>query len=927
LGQQIVNKKGGITRKILAATLVTVIVFGAGLVSVSNFFMNSMADNIMLNVMQPIAKTGAQNVEGNLHVLADRFFLILDNSNIGQPDTSLEEKQAIIDKERSGIEFVWLALYDRDGNLLTGNEGSPDTIADRELRELLLLTQSLAIEDTSQGQQGLEIVMGVPITVGSGQNAQVSSFLVGSYKYDVLNDVLGNINVGANGTAFILNKSNDLMAHKDIDSVYNQEAVVAALGGADEVEPLFIEMAKGQTGSGILEGPSDQIYVSFAPIRGTEWSLGIVAPRGDFMASARQALLTSISITVLALIVVAFIFEIILRRVLTTPLRAITRNAGKLAHGQYENRLPQKFTERRDEIGLLASAFTEMSNSVRAVIGDVNQLTNAARAGALKTRADVGEHNGDYHLIISGINTTLDVICSQLDNMPSAFALLDSSRRVIYLNSSMEEIFERHKLDVENGNHLMSFFGSVTGDGLQPKVAKLFDEQESVDDVVQADVSIPVEDGEEFIYNVTFKRVSDGQNGTVTNSVVPIMLVVQDITQLTQAKIAAEKASNAKGDFLSNMSHEMRTPMNAIIGMTNIAKAADDLERKDYCLDKIGDASTHLLGVINDILDMSKIEANKLEIAYEEFNFDAMIAKVVNVINFKVGEREQALTVDIDPGIPEFLIGDDQRLSQVVTNLLSNAVKFTPEGGSLNLRAFLLGEDLGRCELRFEVSDSGIGISAEQQTRLFTAFGQAESGTTRKFGGTGLGLIISKRIVEKMDGQIWIKSELDQGSTFYFTVQLDRSDKTSRAANADDELLAEAATAQVDDFSDYCLLLAEDVEINREIVTTLLEPTGLTIDFAYNGSEAVQLFSEAPDRYDMIFMDIEMPETNGYEATLQIRALDVSWAKKIPIVAMTANVFKEDIVKCLQAGMNDHVGKPLDFEQVLDKLRENLSKH
>ncbi|MDR2180073.1 MAG: response regulator [Synergistaceae bacterium] len=533
------------------------------------------------------------------------------------------------------------------------------------------------------------------------------------------------------------------------------------------------------------------------------------------------------------------------------------------------------------------------------------------------------------------------------------------------------------------------------------------------------------------------------------------IITTTDVTEIQNAREKSEQASRAKSGFLSNMSHEMRTPMNAIIGMTAIAKGSSDMEKKDYCIKKIEDASTHLLGVINDILDMSKIEANKLELSPVNFDFEKVLQRVVNVINFRVDEKQQTLSIRIDNHIPRALVGDDQRLSQVITNLMGNAVKFTPEGGSISLAAHLLKEEEGTCTLQIEVTDTGIGISPEQQSRLFTSFEQAESSTTRKFGGTGLGLAISKRIVELMGGRIWIESELGKGSTYAFTFQAERgaeerhglldpsvnwsnvrilavddspeileyfrdlvtrigvscdvaadgeearalveqkgsydiyfvdwkmpgmdgielsrwikSQKTknsvvimisasewniieedakkagvdrfmpkplfaSAIADCINECIGsgnlraveENGVGEEDSFKGYRVLLAEDVEINREIVLALLEPTGLSIDCAENGEEAVQLYSESPGKYDMIFMDVQMPEVDGYEATRRIRALDVPEAKEVPIVAMTANVFREDVTKCLESGMNDHVGKPLDFEEVLDRLRKYLPQN
>jgi signal transduction histidine kinase/DNA-binding response OmpR family regulator/PAS domain-containing protein len=528
-------------------------------------------------------------------------------------------------------------------------------------------------------------------------------------------------------------------------------------------------------------------------------------------------------------------------------------------------------------------------------------------------------------------------------------------------------------------------------------------------------------------------------------------------TMLKDALHKATVASKAKGEFLSNMSHEMRTPLNAIIGMTAIGRNASTIERKDYALGKIDDASTHLLGVINDVLDMSKIEANMLELSPIEFNFERMLQKVVAVINFRMDEKRQKLTVHIDREIPQTVIADDQRLAQVITNLLGNAVKFTPEEGLISLDARFMGEENGLCSIQISISDTGIGISPEQQKRLFNSFQQAESSITRKYGGTGLGLAISKSIVEMMGGTIRVQSEPGKGSTFVFMVQVQRgaeekqglsvSDvnlndvrimaidddldileyfreiaqglgvrcdtaasgaealklidrngayhiyftdwkmpgmdgiqlahelKVRASANADSVVImisaaewnaveAEAKKAGVDRFlpkplfpstiaaaineslgvnrqqaqtkqtdiegifAGRHILLVEDVDINREIVKTLLEPTRIEIDSAENGVEAVRMFTETPNKYNMIFMDVQMPEMDGYEATQRIRAIEAGLPpehpQRVPIIAMTANVFREDVEKCLEAGMDSHVGKPLDFDEVLGRLRTYL---
>jgi len=407
--------------------------------------------------------------------------------------------------------------------------------------------------------------------------------------------------------------------------------------------------------------------------------------------------------------------------------------------------------------------------------------------------------------------------------------------------------------------------------------------------------------------------------------------VTDDI--LVEKKLA-EDSNRAKTVYLSNMSHEMRTPLNTIIGMTHIGKTATSMEKKDEALEKIAEASAYLLEIVNDVLDISKIEANKMELSENSFNFRSMMQKLLNLISLRISEKELDFSVNIDENIPDHLIGDDKRLSQVITNLLSNAIKFTPLGGLVKLEARLIEEEDGFCILRFEITDSGIGISPEQQEKLFSPFQQANSCISGKFGGTGLGLVICKRIVEMMGGEIYIESELGKGAVFIFTAAL-RQDLSAKADPSDSD--EEPAEHDLDEFSGCRILLADDIEINREILLSLLEPYEIDIDTAENGEEALHLFSEKPECYDMILMDVQMPKMDGLEATRRIRALekdpnfhigesgrDPSCCRKVPIIAMTANVFREDVEKCREAGMDDHLGKPLDIDTVIGKLRKHL---
>ncbi len=602
--------------------------------------------------------------------------------------------------------------------------------------------------------------------------------------------------------------------------------------------------------------------------------------------------------------------------------------------------------------------------------------------------------------------------------------------------------------------HLQEKMTDFCGSGSLPPEDDIICEEN-----VAKEIKIILENGSERFLNNHVKTMRDalGRPQRTVGMTMDITPRVKMAQELHQAKEAADLASQAKSRFLSNMSHEIRTPMNAILGMLRIAKDSESLEKAKGYLGTAESSSNHLLGIINDILDISKIESGRFDLLVDDFNLEQVIQDLIPLVSIKAREKNQELFIRIAGDVPMHLSGDALRLTQVLMNLISNSIKFSEEGTKIRLCLCCIECDAHRARLEFSIRDEGIGLSPEQLASLFQSFQQADSSITKRFGGTGLGLAISKKIVNMMGGDIAVSSTLGQGSEFVFDVCLDiakdKQQKEQDLAPHNAHLLHVLVVSSDSEARDYIcdildahgirrqgcatcaqtfeaieagekegnpvnlilfdhyldemsgieagrficvekkkspvvilmsldreealqgaiqaaainplflqkpvlpsallavlneafgvktnsvksqeaalpvyqgkhILLVEDIEINREIVKILLEPSQLTITEAHNGQEAVDLFLAQPEAFDLIFMDVQMPVLDGYAATQAIRAADHPRAATIPIVAMTANVFREDIERAMQVRMDGHLSKPIDADKVYAELDKYLT--
>lgn len=422
-----------------------------------------------------------------------------------------------------------------------------------------------------------------------------------------------------------------------------------------------------------------------------------------------------------------------------------------------------------------------------------------------------------------------------------------------------------------------------------------------------------------ILQNAAYSLESAELYNMLSNRNIELEKLVEERTKsLKKAVAEADQANQAKSQFLANMSHEIRTPMNAIINLSQLALQGElSSEQRDF-IEKVSLSGQNLLQIINDILDFSKIEAGKLEIENAPFNLTSLISELSCILQLTAEDKALALHFNLPKNIPSQLIGDGLRLRQVLINLINNAIKFT-HAGEVNLNVKILSSTATQIEIQFSVTDTGIGISKEQQSRLFQSFSQADVSTTRKYGGSGLGLVICKELIERMGGEINVVSRLNKGSTFSFKLAFEMEpvsttiNQTTHAAETMDTVSTENEYIEI--------LLVEDNEINQLIATRYLQQQGYKTSIAVHGLEALEKLNQ--QNFDLILMDLQMPEMDGYEATKKIRQ-QPKWAG-IPIIAMTADAMSDVNEKCLAAGMNDYISKPINVKQLNKTLRHWLS--
>ncbi|MDR2889013.1 MAG: HAMP domain-containing protein, partial [Lachnospiraceae bacterium] len=604
-------------------------------------------------------------------------------------------------------------------------------------------------------------------------------------------------------------------------------------------------------------GGYGELYFAYAPILNSDGEVIAILGTDIDLDSMRSEMTRSAALFNFvifgSLAMIILVIYLYLKRLVITPMLSLTQTARELADGNIYAPTLASALKQKGEIGTLAHAVNDMSVVYQNMIKSVDELFSAAIVGRLDVRNDASLFKGDIRKVITQINDTLDATVLYLNSIPESVFIMNKDYEVYFRNQRFFEWFG----DM-SGRYFLEHLCDTcdTAENLDELTASLMNNPNSSATMWINDICLSV-----MIKDITLNRPGDNS----------ILVIAVEITDLMEEKDKAQEAASAKSNFLSRMSHEMRTPMNAIIGMTKIAENTDDLSKLRYCLSTIGTSADHLLCLINDVLDMAKIEAGKFEFENLPMNIEKMLQKVSNITIGSMENKHQRFAVILERAMSLNYIADDLRLSQVITNLLSNATKFTPEGGRITLTVETIAPQNAPAEmlaqqsepvetlapqnqlavLRFTVRDTGIGMTDEQSARLFNAFEQSNGGITRKYGGTGLGLAISKSIIEKMGGTIWVESALGSGSSFIFEVGL-------TPTTAQNPLIFDRTALE-----HRRILIAGPDEVVRERLKSITDELGIPSDTVAGITEVDVLLESTT--YDLIFIDYELTDFSTSE--------------------------------------------------------------
>lgn len=630
----------------------------------------------------------------------------------------------------------------------------------------------------------------------------------------------------------------------------------------------------------------------YKKIKNLNWYVLIAMDDTQINRTVLSSTKNSFLLTLLAILIGLLIGSILIYNVVKA-LYKIIEYAHRISNGQLEATLD---VYGQGELGVLANTLRSMARIVKQ---DQDRLNRLVEERTDQLRLSQERLLKESALLKTILNTVPDLIFYK--DMNGIYKGCNKAFGA-FIGKSEQEVIGKDDVELFqlSGNAAQKFIE----DDLQVMRGKL--------DTLIREEEVLYPDGKR-IYLETIKTLYYSEDNAPFGMVGisrNIQLRKETEKAYAEAIQRAHEASKAKSEFVARISHEIRTPLNAIIGMNYLLKQSCTDPVQESCLRKMELSAKNLLSIINDVLDFSKIESGKLEIEKNTLSIEKLVRDVVSINEPKAKAANESFETHIDPGIPDVLIGDTLRISQIMLNLVSNAVKFSHQG-TIKIEVLCERVHGENVTLLFSVRDQGIGMSQQQLDKLFIPFTQADGSTTRKYGGTGLGLSICKMLVELMHGEIWAVTEEGVGSTFFFRLQLEKKDATTPAAqHPETEQSAPVEALPASSLKGKTVLLAEDNEINQEIAIAILNSFGLEVDLAENGLEAVQKIQT--NQYALVLMDIQMPIMDGYQATRLIRKDDRFNA--LPIIAMTANAMNKDRAESLKAGMNEHIGKPFDPE-------------